>query len=164
MGAPLTPLAKPPRGSTTGKILGALGLLSLLTAPYTYFVTTGSPWAAGMKAVLGAVLIGAFFVTNGGAVGELAFRRTTSFFGTSALLVTTVVIGLVAINYIAAKRAPSWDLTRKKIYTLDPRTHALLHTLAQPVRASVFIQPGTPGLDVAEGTVDPAEVRYNPSF
>ena len=27
---------------TLGKILGALGLVALLSAPYTYFVTTGS--------------------------------------------------------------------------------------------------------------------------
>ena len=46
---------------TLGKILGALGLVALLSAPYTYFVTTGSPWMAAGKAVLGILLVGAYF-------------------------------------------------------------------------------------------------------
>ena len=57
---------------TLGKILGALGLVTLLSAPYTDFVTTGSPWMALTKAVLGVLLVAAYFATNLGEFGPFA--------------------------------------------------------------------------------------------
>src|SRR4029453_2873327 len=129
---------------TLGKILGALGLVALLSAPYTYFVTTGSPWMAMVKAVLGVLLIGAYFATNLGEFGQFASRRSTFYLVSTIATVLVVLVGLVAVNYVAAKKGKSWDLTTKKIFTLAPQTKSALGSLKEKVRAYAFLSPSDP--------------------
>ncbi|RPH71272.1 MAG: hypothetical protein EHM78_08030 [Myxococcaceae bacterium] len=129
---------------TLGKILGALGLVALLSAPYTYFVTTGSPWMAAVKAALGVLLIGAYFATNLGEFGQFASRRSTFYLVSTIATVLVVLIGLVAVNYVTAKKGKSWDLTTKKIFTLAPQTKSALASLKEKVRAYAFLAPSDP--------------------
>ena len=129
---------------TLGKILGALGLVALLSAPYTYFVTTGSPWMAAVKAALGVLLIGAYFATNLGEFGQFASRRSTFYLVSTIATVLVVLIGLVAVNYVTAKKGKSWDLTTKKIFTLAPQTKSTLASLKDTVRAYAFLAPSDP--------------------
>ncbi|MGZ6132483.1 MAG: GldG family protein, partial [Myxococcaceae bacterium] len=118
---------------TLGKILGALGLVALLSAPYTYFVTTGSPWMAATKAVLGVLLLGAYFATNVGEFGQFASRRSTFYLASTIATVLVVLVALIAVNYVAAKKGKSWDLTTKKIFTLAPQTRSTLASLKEKV-------------------------------
>jgi ABC-type uncharacterized transport system involved in gliding motility auxiliary subunit len=129
---------------TLGKILGALGLVALLSAPYTYFVTTGSPWMAGAKAVLGLLLVGAYFATNLGEFGQFASRRSTFYLVTTIATVLVVLAALVAVNYVVARKGKSWDLTTKKIFTLAPQTKTALGSLKEKVRAYAFLAPSDP--------------------
>ena len=129
---------------TLGKILGALGLVALLSAPYTYFVTTGSPWMAGAKAVLGLLLLAAYFATNLGEFGQFASRRSTFYLGTTIATVLVVLAALVAVNYVVVKKGKSWDLTTKKIFTLAPQTKSTLASLKEKVRAYAFLAPSDP--------------------
>src|SRR5688500_812283 len=103
---------------TIGKICGALGVALLLSSPYTFLIVTGSGWLAGGKALFGLALIGVFFATNYGQLGQFASRRSTFFFVSSAVMAVLLVGALFAVNYIATKKNKSWDLTNKKIYTL----------------------------------------------
>jgi hypothetical protein len=89
---------------TLGKILGALGLVALLSAPYTYFVTTGSPWMSLTKAVVGALLLGAYFATNLGEFGQFASRRSTFYLVSTVATVLVVLVGLAAVNYLVVKK------------------------------------------------------------
>ncbi len=130
--------------ATLGKILGAFGLLLLLSSPFTYFLTTGSPLLTAGKALMGAGLIAAFFATNYGQIGQFASRRSTYFILSSVALVLVVIAALVAVNYIAAQKNQTWDLTHQKIFTLAPQTQSTLANLPQPVRALAFIQPDHP--------------------
>ena len=129
---------------TLGKILGALGLVALLSAPYTYFVTTGSPWMAGAKAALGLALLAAYFATNLGEFGQFASRRSTFYLGTTIATVLVVLAALVAVNYVVVKKGKSWDLTTKKIFTLAPQTKSTLGSLKDKVRAYAFLAPSDP--------------------
>jgi hypothetical protein len=129
---------------TLGKILGALGLVALLSAPYTYFVTTGSPWMAGVKAVLGVLLIGAYFATNLGEFGQFASRRSTFYLVSTIGTVLVVLVALVAVNYVVARKGKSWDLTTRKIFTLAPQTKSALGSLKEKVRAYAFLAPSDP--------------------
>src|SRR4051794_11786004 len=105
------------RTTTIGKILGALGLVALLSSPYTYFLS-GSAWEAGGKALIGLLLLSFFVATHLGRFGEVASRRSSFFFGTSALMGLLALVALVAVNYIAVKKNKTWDLTKNKIFTL----------------------------------------------
>lgn len=129
---------------TLGKILGALGLVALLSAPYTYFVTTGSPWMAAAKAILGLLLVGAYFATNLGEFGQFASRRSTFYLVSTIATVLVVLVGLVAVNYVVVKKGKSWDLTTKKIFTLAPQTKSVLGSLKEKVRAYAFLAPSDP--------------------
>ena len=129
---------------TLGKILGALGLVALLSAPYTYFVTTGSPWMTATKAVLGVLLVGAYFATNLGEFGQFASRRSTFYLVSTVATVLVVLIALVALNYVVVKKDKTWDLTTKKIFTLAPQTKSTLGSLHEKVRAYAFLAPGDP--------------------
>jgi ABC-type uncharacterized transport system involved in gliding motility auxiliary subunit len=129
---------------TLGKILGALGLVALLSAPYTYFVTTGSPWMAAGKAVLGILLVGAYFATNLGEFGQFASRRSTFYLVSTIATVLVVLVALVAVNYVVVKKGKSWDLTTKKIFTLAPQTKSTLTSLKENVRAYAFLAPSDP--------------------
>ena len=66
-----------------GKILGALGLLLLLSSPFTLFFTSGSVALTAAKAVAGLVLLGVYFATNFKQFGQFATRRSSFFFGTT---------------------------------------------------------------------------------
>ncbi len=142
--------------ATLGKVLGALGLVSLLSAPYTYFITGSGP-LTGIKGLVGLALIGAYFATNLGQLNQFASRRSTFYVASSALLALAVLAGLGAVNYIAAKRHKSWDLTARKIFTLAPQTRSALHALKAPVTAFVFLPP----TDADYGYVDRLLARYH---
>jgi len=132
------------KASNLGKVLGAFGLLLLLSSPFTLFVTSGSLTASAVKAGLGLVLLGAYFATNFKQFGQFATRKSSFFFATTVLTSGVVLGGLVAVNYIAFKKNKRWDLTKEKIHTLAPQTTSTLAGLQDPVRAIGFIPPSHP--------------------
>ncbi|MBN1208120.1 MAG: GldG family protein [Myxococcaceae bacterium] len=136
--------------SSVGKILGALGLLLLLSSPFTLFFTSGSVALTAVKAVSGLALLGAYFATNFKQFGQFATRRSSFFFASTVLLGVVTLGGLVAINSIAFKKNKSWDLTQKKIFTVAPQTRSTLAGLKEKVRALGFLPPGHPYYDSAE--------------
>jgi hypothetical protein len=122
-----------------GRILGAFGLLLLLSSPFTLLLTSGSPLVAGVKVVAGLVMVGAYLATHLEQFGQLATRRSSFFFATTALTVALVLVALVAINFIAHKKNKRWDLTAQKLFTLSPQTVGMLRELPEKVRAIGFI-------------------------
>jgi ABC-type uncharacterized transport system involved in gliding motility auxiliary subunit len=129
--------------ATVGKVLGALGLVSLLSAPYTYFVTASGPLTA-LKAIVGVCFIGAYFATNLGQLNQFASRRSTFYVASSLLIALMALLALGAVNYIAARKNKTWDLTSKKVFTLAPQTRGALKALKAPVSAFVFLPPTDP--------------------
>lgn len=142
--------------ATLGKVLGALGLVSLLSAPYTYFITGSGP-LTGLKGLLGLLLIGVYFATNFRQLNQFASRRSTFYVASSLLLALGALAALGAVNYLAAKKHKSWDLTAKRIFTLAPQTRGALHALRAPVTAFVFLPPTDPDY----GYVDRLLARYH---
>ncbi|HEX8701629.1 MAG TPA: Gldg family protein [Myxococcaceae bacterium] len=136
--------------STIGKILGALGLLLLLSSPFTLFLTSGSVALTAGKAVVGLALLGVYFATNLKQFGQLATRRSSFFFGTSALVAVGTLGALVGLNYLAFKQNKSWDLTEQKIFTLSPQTSATLSGLKEKVHAIGFLPPGHAAYETVE--------------
>lgn len=130
--------------ATWGKIAGAIGLVLVLSSPFTFFVTSGSGTVTGVKAALGVVLIGVFFATNLGQLGQFASGRSTFYFATSALTVVAVLGLLVGVNFIAARKNKSWDLTDKRIHSLSPQTLTTLENLPSKVRAVGFVATDHP--------------------
>lgn len=137
------------RWSGYGRVFLVLGLLSLLSSPYTY-VVSGSVWPAGAKAAIGVALLLAFALMRARSGSPSLNRKSIWFFVSNALLVTAVFSALFAVNYVAAKKNKSWDLTRNKIFTLAPQTVSALHALTGKVRVEGFLLPASPAYEDTE--------------
>ncbi|HEX8823354.1 MAG TPA: Gldg family protein [Archangium sp.] len=142
------------KAANIGKILGAFGLLLLLSSPFTLFLTSGSVALFATKAIAGAVLVGLYFATNFKQFGQFATRRSSFFFASASLMVAVTLCALVAINYIAFKKNQRWDLTEQKIFTLSPQTVATLQGLKEKVRAIVFVQPDHPAYEALQESLE----------
>ncbi len=138
------------KAANIGKILGAFGLLLLLSSPFTLFLTSGSLALTATKAVAGAVLLGLYFATNFKQFGQFASRRSSFFFASTALMVLVTLGALVAINYIVHKKNQRWDLTERKVFTLSPQTLTTLQGLKEKVRAIGFVPPDHPAYEALQ--------------
>ncbi len=127
-----------------GKVLGAFGLLLLLSSPFTLLVTSDSHLAAALKAGVGLLLLGCYAATNVRRLNPFATRKTGRDFGTTVLVTLGVLAALVAVNYLAFKQNRRWDLTRARIHTLSPQTVSTLASIPDPVRAMGFITTAHP--------------------
>jgi ABC-type uncharacterized transport system involved in gliding motility auxiliary subunit len=138
------------KAANIGKILGAFGLLLLLSSPVTLFLTAVSAVAAGVKAAAGLVLLALYFATNYKQFGQFSTRRS-SFFVTNTVLTALAVLGaLGALNYIAYKKNKTWDLTAEKIFTLSPQTQSTVQGLKEPVRAIGFLPTSHPAYETLQ--------------
>jgi ABC-type uncharacterized transport system involved in gliding motility auxiliary subunit len=127
---------------TFGKIAGGLGLLLTLTSFLTLIFVSGSTTVFSVKLGLGLGLLVIWGVTNGSALAT--WTRSAFFYSSSAVVSAVFVALLVAVNFIAAKRAPTWDLTRKKIHSLSAQTEATMKELKEPVKLIAFAEEGGP--------------------
>lgn len=137
-----------------GKILGAFGLLLLLSSPITLFVTAGWGLLFAAKVALGLVLVGVYVATNFRQFSQFASRRSSFFFASSALLVLVTLVALVALNYIATQKAVRWDLTEQKVFTLSSQSVNVLHGLKEPIRAMAFLPPEHPAYEAVRGSLE----------
>jgi ABC-type uncharacterized transport system involved in gliding motility auxiliary subunit len=135
---------------TLGKLLGAIGLILLLSSPFTFLITSQSSWLALGKLLVGVTFIGVFFATNVAQLGQFASRKSTFFFVSAAVTGVVLLALLSALNYIAAKKNVTWDLTKKKIYTLSPQTVSTLKGLKEKVRAIGFLPTSHPAYDALD--------------
>jgi ABC-type uncharacterized transport system involved in gliding motility auxiliary subunit len=126
-----------------GRTIGMFGLVALLSAAFNWLFVTGTPATAGVIVRLGLGTAGVAFwlATNR---GEHNFGRR-AFYGTASVLSAIVLLGaLAAVNYIAAKKSKTWDLTKDRIYTLSDQTTNLLKGLQDPVTVEAFFAGGEP--------------------
>ncbi|MFO0596112.1 MAG: GldG family protein [Myxococcaceae bacterium] len=126
---------------TFGRAAGAVGVLLLVfTAPFS-FLTANSVLPSIIALALGVGLI-AVWAMNRDRSGSLV---RSAFFYSSSFGLTLAFLGvLVAVNFIAARRSPTWDLTSKKIFSLSAQTETALKGLDRPVKALAFTRGDTP--------------------
>ena len=124
---------------TLGSIAGSIGLLLTVSSAITFMVTQGSLWPFFINLGLGVLGIAIWAVTAGERAGTWA--RSAFFYSSSVGLGVIFVGALVAANFIAAKRAPTWDLTTKKVFSLSAQTENTLKGLKNPVHVLAFAEP-----------------------
>lgn len=144
--------------NTYGKIAGGIGLVLLLSSPFTLLFTSGSKTATFIKAGLGLALIAFYVATHWKKLtgkekkaGAMTESGRSGFFYTSSVLMGVVLIALLAaVNFIVAKRGKTWDLTTKKIYSLSPQTLQTLKDIKEPVKAIAFVKVDNPAYEYCE--------------
>lgn len=126
-----------------GRIGGLFGLVVLFSAVFNWLFVSGSIASAGVVArlALGVAGIAFWLVTNRGdnPLGRGAFFGTVS-----AVSGLVLVAALVGVNYIAAKKSKSWDLTKDKIFTLSDQTRGVLKGLKDEVKVQAFYSSSDP--------------------
>ncbi|NBD13167.1 GldG family protein [Corallococcus silvisoli] len=132
------------RATHVTRVLGAFGLLLLLSSPFTLFLTSGSVALAGGKAVLGAAMLAAYVVTHRQELRRAGSRRTGRFLASTVLTTLGVLGVLVALNVIAFQKNRRWDLTRERIFSLAPQTLQTLARLKERAHALALIPPTHP--------------------
>lgn len=148
---------------TIGKICGGVGLLILITSPFTLLLTSGSWLAAGIKGGVGAGLILFWLLTRPPREAEIEVKGTMGsaaragfFYSSSAMMIVVLAGALIAANFIAAKRGKTWDLTSRQIHSLAPQTTQALKALKQPVKVLAFL----PGTHAARDEFEPILKKY----
>ncbi len=128
---------------TLASVGGGVGLLLVLfTAPISFF-TVDSLVPFFVTLGLGVLGIGFWAITTGGNRAG-SWARSAFFYSSSVGLSVAFIGVLVAANFITAKRAPTWDLTAKKIFSLSPQTTNTLQELKYPVRVIAFVKESPP--------------------
>ena len=156
------------RANHLTRLQGAFGLLLLLSSPFTLFLSSGSvPLAVG-KAVLGAVMLGDYVVSNRRELGRSGSRRTGRFVASTALITLLALGVLVGLNVLAFQNNRRIDLTRGRIFSLAPQTHATLAGLDAPAHALALIPPTHPSYGELEELFrryhEAAPQRFNYAF
>lgn len=70
--------------------------------------------------------------------------------GRLPLVVALLLVGLVAVNYLASALPVRFDATAGGIYTLSPGTRAILARLEEPVRLDFYFSASATGLRVSD--------------
>lgn len=139
-----------------GRIAGWWGLVALILSLVSWKLA-GTTHAL-VEAGVGIALLLFYVVTNRGAaatnVKEQANKRAGFFWTTSAVMAGAVLVLLVGLNFITAKRGKPIDLTNKKIYSLAPQTQQALKGLKEPVKAIGFMATDHGAYDVLKGLFD----------
>ncbi len=130
---------------TIGQVLGAIGLVFLLTTPVMYFaVGAGWNWLFTVQLILGGAFILACTLTNLGEVSRVATGRGTFYVAFTAVSSLAVLGLLVAGNYLAYSSDLRLDLTKARIFTLAPDSVNTVNELPEPVEVLAFFRSDTP--------------------
>lgn len=137
---------------TVGKIAGGWGLLCIITSLLVWKVA--GPTVATIEAGVGLALLVVYAISRRGStapgIRAQASQRLGFFWVTSAIMAAAMLLLLVALNFITARRGKTVDLTNKKIHSLAPQTLQALKGLTEPVKAIGFIETKHPAYDALE--------------
>lgn len=132
-------------GYRLSRMLGVLGITALLSALTTgLFIAGPRDPRTWVQFVIGLGGIGAYLWVNLTRVRD-RFSGRGAFFLASSLVTGALVLGaLGGLNYLAAKKPKTWDLTKDRIYTLSDQTVGILKGLKEDVRVVAFYSPTEP--------------------
>jgi ABC-type uncharacterized transport system involved in gliding motility auxiliary subunit len=131
------------------RVVGAIGAVLVLTSAVTLFF--GNARFLAGKLLLGLACIAiSFAFGEAGGLRRFFAGRALHFGAVTAVSVAALVAVLAAANYLATKRPRSWDLTKNRIYTLQPDTLRTLDGLEQDVRAVAVYRMDEEGWAQAE--------------
>jgi ABC-type uncharacterized transport system involved in gliding motility auxiliary subunit len=126
-----------------GRIGGLFGAVMLFSAVFNWLFVSGTIAATPVivRLVVGVGGLAFWLVTNRSErpLGRGAFYGTVS--AVSALVLFAALAG---INYVAAKKPKSWDLTKDKIFTLSDQTVGVLKGLKGDVTVQAFYAQAEP--------------------
>src|SRR5437763_1142786 len=115
------------------RILGAIGLVLLLSTAVTFFF--GVAHFVAVKAGLGlAAIVASFVMSESGGMKRFFTGRAAYFGFFTGVSALVVILALAAANFVAYKKPKSWDLTKNQIFTLSDDTVKTVSGLKSDVK------------------------------
>ncbi len=137
-------------GNIAARVVGALGLVVLLSTVVTLFFGNAQFVVAKLALGLAGVVAGFAFGEAGG-LRRFFTGRALQFGVVTAVSVVALVAVLGVANWVAYRRPRSWDLTKDRIFTLQADTVRTLKGLREDVRAVAVYRMDEEGYAQAEG-------------
>lgn len=126
--------------TNTGRMLGAIGAVLLISVPLTWGLSQEVAFQGLVtwKLILAFVCEAIYFLTNKESLKEKAGARSTLMWSMT-LISSLIVLALVGVaNYLAVSNDREWDLTRDKVFSLSDQTQSILSRLDQDVQVYAF--------------------------
>jgi len=119
------------------------GVVLLFAALGLYLAQQEVSSAVSYALIAGVALVICYGLLSPRAVIDLARSRQARF-GSLSVIVSAVVIGiLVMANVVMSAGVQSWDFTRGQLFSLSPKSLAVLGQLSADVQVTGFFRPGT---------------------
>ena len=126
------------------KGFGIIGLILLVFGVIALALTKLVNWYFYLHAGLGSVLIILYLVFNLETFLERIKERSTAEGGKVFVYAGIVVLIIVGLNVIGARKSKTWDLTENKIFSLEQQTRDVLGKLKQPLSVVAFFHDKNP--------------------
>ena len=126
--------------ANTGRMLGAIGAVLLISVPLTWGLSQEVAFQGLVtwKLLLALICEVIYFLTNKDSILENAGSRSTLMWSMT-LISSLVILGLVGVaNYLAVSNDREWDLTRDKVFSLSDQTESIVGRLDQDVQVYAF--------------------------
>ncbi len=134
-----TPREKAGHGlASAGRIAGALGIVLVASAPFTWFLTGEGGALLFGKLLLGVVLLALYALTNPRFWRRFFGARSTPLAAMSVLSVVVAIAAAFTANYLAVKNQKELDVTKEGLYTLSDQTRGVLGRLKDDVEIYAF--------------------------
>ena len=130
-------------------ILGWIGVALVVVAfgmrfgPLGRFVTTAGPSpdkVGTWMALAGLVCVLVYTASQWREIRVSFQRRQTRYGALAGASVIVVLLILIAVNYLAARRSKRWDLTQNQVNSLSEQTEKVLAGLDAPAKFILFDQ------------------------
>ncbi|MBI2376452.1 MAG: Gldg family protein [Deltaproteobacteria bacterium] len=127
-----------------GRVLGSLGMVSLISTLLTYALTREVGWMISAKLGFGAVALMLYFVTNSSELFRFFGARATMYTAASGIATGGFVLLMAAANFLGAMSNREIDLTRDRLHSLSDQTDKVLRRLDRDVVFIGFYRPEEP--------------------
>lgn len=133
--------------SRLSKILFCMAGVSLVA--FVIIRLLAGAWVPFMWVALGfflAFAVGASYLDRAFFKEFLGMKTTKQGFSMGAMILMVLVL-LIAVNFIGARRYTTWDLSQNKVNTLSDQSLKLLKGLNDDLKVIYFYKNGTDGVD-----------------
>jgi ABC-type uncharacterized transport system involved in gliding motility auxiliary subunit len=121
------------------EVLVFAGVLLVLGPVLSVLILNKTTWWAIALLILGLGVLATFIVANLQEVKETGKRHGNQVRANLSLLAVSVLVIVVAVNYIIQRHPLRYDMTAHKLYSLAPQTLDALKGLKSDVSATMFI-------------------------
>jgi ABC-type uncharacterized transport system involved in gliding motility auxiliary subunit len=130
--------------------LAPLGIVLILVTFGMQLAGKTLPGKTDVYWIVGLALVVTHVVLRWESVVLLIGRRQLRYGGNMIALSLVVLAILAGVNYIIARRAINWDLTKGQRYTLSDQTRKIVRGLSEEVKITYFQRSNQPALEAAQ--------------